>query len=310
MLEWQIAPDNRSFEALAVIGSYIALIYWVDKDWLATHAHQLFHLEAIEQSPALAHGWAAWNAFLVWVRPHIEFYKLFKAQFAYAVKQAAQAQLDEQSHHQPMHYLGEHLMILYGRGQLGMDDDKGLLKQFLTNANPDIRRHAIGFVGRSLEGDSDEKVPGEVVERFKKLWEVYWAGAGKKDAEEQPDAQLFGTWFASGQFPERWALEQLEQFVKVVPTPEPDHTVVEQLAKIAPRDIGRAVRILDRMVHGDREGWRVYAWLDPARQILEQAMSAGGNARTQAEQIINHLGRRGYEKLGILLDDGRRPGGR
>ena len=42
-------------------------------------------------------------------------------------------------------------MVLYGRGQIGLDEDKDLLPQFLENAIPDIRRHAIGFVGEFLK---------------------------------------------------------------------------------------------------------------------------------------------------------------
>jgi hypothetical protein len=300
MLEWQIAPDNRSFEALAVIGSYIGLIYWIDKNWLGANADRLFRLEGIAESPPMAQGWAAWSAFLVWVKPHIEFYTLFREQFAYAVVQYVLSALPECTSEQPLRHLGEHLMILYGRGQLGLDDDGGLLRRFLADSHPDVRRHAIDFIGRSLEGD--EKIPEEVLGRFQELWSIYWTGAGKKDAQEKPDAWLFGTWFSSGQFPEQWALEQLESFVEITPTPEPDHAVAEQLAKIAQADICRAVRILDQMVRGDREGWRIHLWLDAAKQTLETAMMAGGDARTQAEQVINYLGRRGHTSFGDLLD--------
>lgn len=300
MLDWQIVPENRRFEALAVIGLHIGLIYWIDKEWLAKNAARLFHLEGITESPPMAHGWAAWNAFLVWVGPHIEFYRIFKEQFSYAVAQAAQVNLTERTREQPMNRLGEHLMILYGRGQLGLDEDEGLLRRFLTESNPDIRRHAIGFIGRSLGGD--EGIPGEVVNRFKALWKVYWEGPGKRDAGEKPDALLFGTWFSSGQFPEQWALEQLENYVDITRTPEPDHSIAEQLARIAQADIVRAVRILDKMVRGDWEGWRIHGWLGSARQILEMAMRAGGDARTQAEQVINYLGRRGHSDFGELLN--------
>ena len=300
MLEWQIAPDNRSFEALAVIGSRISLIYWIDKNWLGANAERLFRLEGIAESPPMAQGWAAWNAFLVWGRPHIEFYNLFREQFAYAVSQAARVNLTERISEQPMYRLGEHLMILYGRGELGLDDDGGLLRCFLADSHPDVRRHAVGFVGQSLEGD--EKVPEEVVVRFQELWSIYWAGTGKKDAREKPDAWLFGTWFASGQFPEQWALEQLESLVEVTPTPEPDHAIAEQLAKIARDDTERAVRILARMIRGDREGWHIHGWLDAAKQTLATAIRAGGDARTQAEQVIDYLGRRGHTSFGDLLD--------
>lgn len=299
MLEWQITPDNQSVEALAVIGSRIGLIYWIDKDWLTANAGRLFYLTGIEESPPKTHGWAAWNAFLVWVAPHIEFYRLFKEQFAYGVAQSVHVNLAGQNHEQPMNHLGEHLMVLFGRGHLRLNDDEGLLKRFLTDSNPDIRRHAIGFVGRSIEGD--EEIPEEVVDRFKTLWGEYWAGVGREDTREKPDAWLFGTWFSSGKFPAQWALEQLEDYVNVTSTPEPDHSIAEQLAMVGHADIVRAVRILDRMVRGDREGWRIHGWLESVKAILEMAMNAGGDARTQAEQVINYLGRRGHTEFGDLL---------
>lgn len=300
VLEWQIDPPNRSVEALAVIGSRVNLIYWIDKEWLASNSGRLFHLGSISGSPPMPHDWAAWNAFLVWNRPHIEFYRLFKKQFAYAVAQSTQVVPTVRSREEPMYRLGEHLMVLYGRGELGIDDDEGLLRRFLSDTNPDIRRHAVGFVGESLGGE--EQIPEDIVRRFQALWELYWTGAGQRDAEEKPDSSLFGTWFSSGQFPDQWALEQLERFVGVSPTPEPDHSVAERLAKIAVVDIVRAVRILDRMVRGDREGWRIHMWLDSAGQILESAIQAGGGAQKRAVQIIDFLGRRGYSRFGELLN--------
>ncbi|MCJ7543644.1 MAG: hypothetical protein MUP47_03600 [Phycisphaerae bacterium] len=299
MLEWQFASENRSFEAMSVIGSRVGLIYWIDRKWLEKNAGPLFQLEGIEQAPPVAQGWAAWNAFLVWVRPHIEFYRIFKLQFAYAVGQAASVQLPERSGEQPMYHLGEHLVILYGRGQLGLDDDGGQLRRFVGNTNPDVRRHTIGFVGRSLKGD--EKVPEDIVERFKALWDFYWAGPGKKDAKEKPNAWLFGPWFSCGQFPQQWALDRLGQFVEVTPTPEPDYAVAEKLAETAHIDLVKSVRILDRVVRWAQEGWRLHHWLDSAKVILKQAMITSGEAKEGATQLIDYLGRRGYTDFGDLL---------
>ena len=298
MLEWQIVPDNSSFEAMSVIGPRIGLIYWIDKQWLAGNAHRLFDLTVIEESPRAAHGWAAWNTFLVWEGAHIEFYKLLRSQFAYAVEQAAAVQVSEKSSRQPMYHLGEHLIFLYGRGQLGLDDDDGLLRRFFVNSNPDIRRHAVGFVGESLEGS---EAPAEVLERFEALWGFYWSTVGRKDAEEKPDSRLFGTWFSCGQFPELWALERLEEFVEVAPTPEPDHAVVEQLAKIAEKDPLRSVRILNRMIRGDREGWHVHRSIQDARRVLETAMKANQEAHKISVALIDYLGRQGYPEFGELL---------
>jgi hypothetical protein len=198
-----------------------------------------------------------------------------------------------------MYHLGEHLMVLYGRGQLGLDDDGRLLRRFLGTTNPEIRRHAICFVGESLDGD--EKVPEVIAQRFMTLWDVYWAGPGKQDTKESPNAALFGTWFACGKFPEPWALDRLQRFVEETPTPEPAHEIAEKLEEIAHVDIAKSVRILDVVIRGDRDGWRIHAWLDSAKRILELAVQAPGEACNQAVALIDHLGRRGYTQFGQLL---------
>jgi hypothetical protein len=89
-------------------------------------------------------------------------------------------------------------MVLYGRGQLSLQDDT--VREFLETAHPAIRRHAIGFVGLSL--GRGEEVPADVIERFVGLWQSYWAGRGKTDAQGDPAAILFGSWFATGEFPD------------------------------------------------------------------------------------------------------------
>lgn len=296
LLEWQLQASNRSLEAMAIVGSRIGVVNWIDPRWLSDNAGRLFELERIEEDPARAFGWAAWNAFLCWVRPHIVFYHAFEDQFRYAVRHAGRVDVDKQDHDQPMFRLGEHLMVLYGRGQLPLTAD--VLQQFLIAARPAIRRHAIGFVGSSF---GHEDVPADIIERFMLLWDSYWADRGKSDAADDPVAVLFGSWIASGEFPEDWTLSRLNDYVEVVPVPEPDHLVMERLATIAFADISKSVRIVDRMVKGDRDGWRMHGWQEPAKAILAKALSTGGAARRDAEQVIDFLGRRGYTAFGALL---------
>jgi hypothetical protein len=296
LLEWQIDPKNQSLEAMAIIGSRIGVINWIDTPWLVKNAHRLFNLERIEEVPDEAFGWAAWNAFLAWVQPHIVFYRALQQQFGYAVRHAAVVEVDRENHDQPMFRLGEHLMVLYGRGQLTLRD--AVIQEFLNSAQPPIRRHAIGFVGSSL---GHENIPADVIDRFMALWDVYWAGHGKRDATEDPDAVLFGSWFSAGEFPDEWALKSLHDFVEVVPVPEPEHLVMERLAKVAHIDIVKSVQVVARMVRGDRDGWRIHGWLEPAKSILELAVKSGGAARVEAEKVIDFLGRQGHTAFGALL---------
>jgi hypothetical protein len=173
------------------------------------------------------------------------------------------------------------------------------MSRFLKTAIPEVTCHAVGFVGRLLEGDPT--VPPDVIERFEALWDFYWADRGSEDARQRPNDWLFGPWFSCGKFRNEWSLDRLEQFVDVNPTPEPDHAIAERLAIIADSDLAKSVRILDKMVRGDREGWRIQSWRDSAMKVLGQAMRSDGDARSQAIKLIDFLGRRGYLEFGELL---------
>jgi hypothetical protein len=76
---------------------------------------------------------------------------------------------------------------------------------------------------------------------------------------------------------------------------------LEKLANMAGVDVDKSVRILDKMLRADREGWRIHGLLDPAKRILEQAVRTPGDARDQAVVLIDFLGRRGYTEFGELL---------
>jgi len=302
MLEWQLDPAHRSVEAMSVIGSRVGLIFWIDREWLDRNADALFNLEGIDSNPPAIEGWAAWNSFLVWGQPHFEFYKIFKRQFAFAVEKAIQhSEISDDSRSKPMHRLGEHLVLLYGRGQVDLDQDCELILRFILKSAPALRRHAIGFVGRSIR--HDENLPGDVVERFQNLWELYWADSGKQDAAEAPTDWLFGQWFASKQFPKKWALSQLQQFTEIVGIPEPDHDVAEYLAELAGDHLGECVSILGEMIHGDLDGWHVDSWIESAEVILKAGLGGSDEIRGKASDLVNHLGRRGYTHLGALLID-------
>ncbi|HYF13792.1 MAG TPA: hypothetical protein VD971_01825 [Phycisphaerales bacterium] len=71
LLDDELRPARRSNEVMAVIGSRINLLHWMDSAWTRAHAHRLFDLESIERERLAEGGWAAWNAFLVWVSVYL-----------------------------------------------------------------------------------------------------------------------------------------------------------------------------------------------------------------------------------------------
>jgi hypothetical protein len=305
-LEEQLTDETAGFTGRAGFGMRLGLLWWLDKDWLARHASVIFDLRALEVEPQRAFGWAAWNTFLFSTQPHVEFYKLLRNQFGYAVAQAACCDQAGDLRDGPFFHLGQHLMTLYGRGDLGPDAataweaDQGVIRRLVTQAHVEVRSYAIEFVGISLN-DSGGRLPDEVRERFVGLWERYWAQAGSSDARADPNSSVFGWWFCSGAFDPAWSIQQLESFVARCPRAEPDHLIVEHLAATAEADPLRAAKIVDMLVAGDNEGWRIGGWGGDAKKVLAIALKAGGEARRAAEDAIDRLGKRGRNDFGALL---------
>jgi hypothetical protein len=306
-LEWQITPENASFEAFAVMGAYFGLLHWIDESWLRANAERIFDLAAIERDLKSAYGWVAWNSFLDWMQAHASYYEILRPQYVYAVKHLAKAVLRPNSGRTPIHPLGEHLVVLYGRGNLktsGSDDEK-LLFDFLEAADSHVRSQTIAFVGSILV--HSKAVPEAIVGRFQKLWEWYWPEFGEEDVVARPVSGLFGSWFECEQFPIAWRLERLEAVVVLPQIPDLAEQVVNHMAQIAEahaEHIGATTRILDRMIRADKEGWRAYAWRESAMKILGLAMCGDEAAKEVALRLIDDLGRRGYQDFGKLLRHG------
>lgn len=286
MIEWQI--ENPSFMSNSVIGTRLGSLYWIDKQWLKEKVGSVFDL-ADGKGP----GWAAWNGFVVWQQPHIEFFHLLESQYEQAVQESGKVELEDKSRSQPMYRLGEHLVVLYARGQLPFEED-GIFKRFLNTAIPAIRSHAITFVGSSLYGVKDPKtaLQSDVVKRFQDLWDWYWPRFKEIDAKLESEPNLFGAWFAAGVFDDLWSLQRLDEFTQVISKPEPDSMVADQLAEKRSANLGLALEILDRIIRNDNEG-RLFGWKDPAKQILEDAVK-NTDLRPQAESLLDYLGRAGY----------------
>jgi hypothetical protein len=299
LLEWQIATENASFESFAIIGTYIDLLYWIDRSWVEENVSKVFDLDVIERDLTRAYGWAAWNAFLVWGQPSLTLYRMLRPQYAYAVERLPGIVVPENAREAPIHHFGEQLILLYGRGNLAECNDETLLHQFLSAAPSDVRSETIAFVGHSL--DHSEKLPEAILARFQTLWDWYWPKFGVLDAKARPQGGLFGQWFTSKQFPDGWSLERLEQFLQVLPIPDFAEQIAERLTELAEVHLETVTRILDRMILADEEGWRAYAWHKSAETILGLALQGNDNVRGMAVRLINDLGRRGYVEFGKLL---------
>lgn len=89
LLERQLEANRSSFEARGVFGENVALLYWIDPEWLRANADRIFDIApSPEVDLTTQHGWAAWNSFLVSTRPHIEYFNVLSKQFKLAIEVA------------------------------------------------------------------------------------------------------------------------------------------------------------------------------------------------------------------------------
>jgi hypothetical protein len=296
MIEWNI--ENPSFVASAMIGARFGLLYWIDKGWLKDHAGTIFGLENGLTNPSTGFGWIAWNAFLVWTQPFFEYYQILQSQYSFAVEHTSNIMINANSHRDPVQRLGEHLIVLYGRGHLSMDAGEGLLRRFVANAAPEIRCHAIEFVGDTLS--REEALSADIIKRFQELWDYYWPEFGQHDVSVKPKNRI-GSWFECRQFPSDWYLQRLYSFVEKAKSAEIDRPVIETLLGFARNDVAKAIAILDRMLIAAEKSWRLWTWREPVKKILELGMKADRPVREHTEKIIDRLGRLGVPDLGDLL---------
>jgi hypothetical protein len=190
----------------------------------------------------------------------------------------------------PDAHLAEHLMVFFGRGKVPLHAPSGLLGRFFEKAPGPIRGRAIEFIGRSLLEEKGQ-VPTAVLQRFSALWEWRIERARAAPSEFVDELANFGWWFVSQRFDEAWAIQQLEEALRLAKKAEPDHMIAETMAEMAARRPREAVGCLAALVAADREGWGILGRETQARAILAAAMTSGdGAARDAAIALIHRLG--------------------
>ena len=222
-------------------------------------------------------------------------------QFWFALECYKELQIDEIDDNHPIARFSQHIIILYGRGQLTLKENS-ILSVLLKSVDISIRSHAISFVGRTLEEshNRNEEVPDEVIERFKSLWHWYWYNIGSKD--DIPDSTLFSYWYTCKLFDAEWAINNLYEYSRNVNEIDYNYKIPNQLS-IDSKDYPKmCIDIMEKLIHTDREGWNLSSWRGSIYVILSNAIVNSDSTKQKAEALIDVLGRKGFLEYGELLD--------
>lgn len=183
--------------------------------------------------------------------------------------------------------LGEHLVILAGRGLVSWSDDDALLRRFFENAAPEDADRAIWLVGRDL-ADGDTDLSDDAVERFRRLAEDLLGMLEENGRERMGHFTSLGWWIASGRFDPEWTLDRLARLVELAGGAKPSFGVTDYLVDVSRNHPSEALEVFRMLVNADglRRGPK---HVRSARVILRAALadpSSHDAARSFIEQLL------------------------
>lgn len=286
----------------AVYGRFFPWLVLLDPDWAVASVARIFPTAQTERDLRDA----AWETYITTCPAYDNVFDVLTEEYSRAVDYINEQSKESRPHPDPDERLGEHLMALYWRGKLNLDEPEGILERFYSKAPDTLRGDALKFIGIST-GHTEGAVAPQIVERLEALWARRLdagrraAGAGRHSTE----LAAFGWWFISAKFDDVWAISQLREALRIADRTEPDHLVVERLAMLAPTLPLPVVECLSLMIDGDVEGWHIDLWREHIRSILGTVIqSSDRTARHTSVSLIHRLAARGYLAFRDLLPEG------
>ncbi len=303
VLDTHLDPgQDRALAIRAVYGQWFPSLVLLDREWAAAHVSKIFPSdESLRDLRA-----AAWETYLFFRAPYDSVFEVLREEYSRAVERIGTGDTQRRHMADPEERLAEHLMVLYWRGKLSLDEPDSLLARFYAKASDKLCGHAFSVRGRRLYHAQENTVPPEILDRLRILWEQRLdAARSATPLSHAVELAAFGWWFTSRKFDDVWAMAQLTEVLRLIGKVDADRRVVERLAALAVDMPQQVVECLHLMVEGDKEGWAIYGWREHARTILATAIqSYNAEACEAATTLVHRLGARGYLEFRDLLGGG------
>lgn len=271
----------------------------IDPKWAAENKGRVFPI----QDALLNYYRAAWEEYIIFNDPYNVVFDVLHDEYGRAVDLIGTGTLKERHSYDPEEYLAQHLMLLYVRGRLDLDEPGGLLERFFARASNELRAYAIALFRQSFSPEANE-LPDTFLARLRALW-MRRLEVVRRDTSLRDELVSFGWWVPSEQFEPRWVLLRLKETLELAGWVEPDHMVVERLSALAPAEPLLTIKCLTLMVEGAKEDWEIDGWSSEASAVFAAVLAGPDeHARQKAKDLINGLAARGHLGFAGLLRGG------
>jgi hypothetical protein len=175
VLEDHLDPDKEFALAVrAIYGQWFPWLYLLDRAWTTSHLLTIFPREENYQHFRNA----TWETYVVFCSPFNDVLPVLQGEYAHAIDRiGTQGCEDSIDRYDPNEHLAYHVLMFYFRGELSLDEQDGLLRKFYERAPLALRENALSKEGWRLY-KTEEMIPQEVIDRFKRLWE--WSKSGSE----------------------------------------------------------------------------------------------------------------------------------
>jgi hypothetical protein len=279
------AAIERTIAVRSVYGRFLPQLFWLDPEWTRAHIWQIFPTD-----PELAElRDAAWESFVIATPPYTDLFRALRTQYEEAARRLESPRFEWHHLGDPLVALGRHLVTLYWRGVLPLEDQ--LMRTLFSGLDAKRREEVLAFVGQILRGE--ERVEADISSRLQALWEWrrHEIEVGRGDASE---LCAFTWWFVSNSFDDRWAIAQLTHALSSGACEGLfQEEIGARLARATAVPTADLVDALEQVVNSDRWGV-VSMYEESAREILSRALEEGGRARERARDLIDRLARLGH----------------
>jgi hypothetical protein len=316
LLERHLNPAvDPSLAVRASIGRWLTPLSRTDSDWVEAHLRDLLPESGDDASDEARRRDALWDAFTQWSQPHPDALAVLSSSYRAALGRVGRARTVRNAD-EADDRLAEHIVALYWWGAITLDTPDNLVAQLFDRADARRRAHALHHVGFSLNRH-DGPVDAAVVARLERLWT--WRAsvllairARGRDAvgvaaiaSAGKELETFGTWFTSGAFDTKWALERLAEVLGAVGGVDFEHAAAERLSEVAQEYPKLAVACLLHVDYtGGAEPWKVRSWLECLPTVVGAVASSGDDeARRTAGDVINRVVAAGHSEYRYLLNE-------
>ena len=197
--------------------------------------------------------------------------------------------LDDDSAFHRAKRLGDYLLVLWIADFM----PDAIMNRFSGRAPAQIRRHTIGYLGRTLQLP-EAKLPAISRARARHFWEMRLAAASAASDKEtyREELSAIGQWFIhdAENIDADWLFKQLLALFKAGFAPNNGYSLIEWLGHIAPSHPAQAVAVFAEMLGSQHLHLGAYSThTGPIRTVLQQGLMADSVSAQRARDVINML---------------------